>query len=122
MPAPTSPGHSNSGTALIADDHAVSASAGGGNVILLKERDGQLRQAHWDLKGSAGDIGCKFTGDERLLCAGSHAGRNDVTVIESEIGAGLALVISRIDVHDQINVLGAGNEDSHLGGIAKTND
>src|SRR5579864_9156868 len=107
---------------LVADDHAVSARAGDGRVILFKERNRELRQTHRNLQRPTGDVGGKFTGDECLLCAGSHAGRDNITVIESEIRVGLTLIIRGIDVRDQIYVLGAGNKDRHLSCIANAND
>jgi len=44
------------------------------------------------------------------------------SVVENEIRAGLALIVGGVHAHDQIKVLGAGGEDGHLGGIAKTDD
>src|SRR6185437_3521463 len=66
---------------LVADDHAVSASAGGRDIILFKERDGQLRKPDRRAERSAGYGRCEFSGDIRLLRPGSYVGGDDVTVI-----------------------------------------
>ena len=46
-------------------------------------------------------------------------GGDDVAVIKDEIRVRLALIVCRVNIHDQIKVLGAGGEDGHFGGIAK---
>src|SRR5690242_2148389 len=81
----------------VAHDDAVSAGAGGGDVIFLKERNGELGQTHWRAKSAAGYGGSKFAGQECLLRAGRHVGGDDITVIENEIRAGLALVVGRVN-------------------------
>src|SRR6185312_5543827 len=107
---------------LIADDDAIGAGTRDRGVIFLKERNCELGQADRNLKRAAGDVGGKFTGNERLLRAGSHACGDDVTVIEVKIWIRLALIVGGIDVHDEINILGARNEYGHLGYVADSND
>src|SRR5882724_12786720 len=65
----------------VADDYAIGAGTGGGDVILFKEGDSQLRQADGRAERSTGDGGSKFAGQECLLRSGGHVGGDDVTVI-----------------------------------------
>src|ERR1700756_4501942 len=106
---------SNRKPRLIADDDAVGACASGSDIVLFKEGNSELRKTHRCLKRAAGYGRREFTGDEGLLRSGLHRGGDHITVIESESGAGLRLVVGGIDIHHEIKVLAARGEDGHLG-------
>src|SRR5579859_4250145 len=106
----------------VANDEAVSAGAGGGCLILFKEGDCELRQADSGGDGAGRYGGREFAGDEGLLRTGRDRGGDVIAAVEGEVGAGLALVVSGIDVHDKSRLLGAVHEDGHFGDVADADD